>query len=116
MMPSRSMWGEFSMMYRSLEVPGSDSSALTTTYLGPGASRLMKLHLTPVANPAPPRPRRPEVFTSLTSSEEHTSEIQSHVKLVCRLLVEKKDYFAAGRHSPAMARTRIHSRPRRPGA
>src|SRR5438477_9186042 len=26
-------------------------------------------------------------------SEEHTSELQSHVKLVCRLLLEKKNCF-----------------------
>src|SRR5438477_9773272 len=29
-------------------------------------------------------------------SEEHTSELQSHVKLVCRLLLEKKKEFAPG--------------------
>src|SRR5260370_35594022 len=28
----------------------------------------MKLHFTPVANPAPPRPRRPEVLTSFVMS------------------------------------------------
>src|SRR6266571_2302183 len=28
-------------------------------------------------------------------SEEHTSELQSHVNLVCRLLLEKKKLFAA---------------------
>src|SRR3989344_6403531 len=28
---------------------------------------------------------------STTRSEEHTSELQSHVNLVCRLLLEKKD-------------------------
>src|SRR5690242_21535804 len=27
-------------------------------------------------------------------SEEHTSELQSHVNLVCRLLLEKKNYTA----------------------
>src|SRR6266571_4974893 len=32
---------------------------------------------------SPRRPRRPR-------SEEHTSELQSHVNLVCRLLLEKK--------------------------
>src|SRR5438477_8611311 len=32
--------------------------------------------------PAPPRGRK--------RSEEHTSELQSHVNLVCRLLLEKK--------------------------
>src|SRR5690242_21366827 len=31
-------------------------------------------------------------------SEEHTSELQSHVNLVCRLLLEKKKY--TDRHSP----------------
>src|SRR5438477_7930826 len=29
-------------------------------------------------------------LTSLKRSEEHTSELQSHVNLVCRLLLEKK--------------------------
>src|SRR5438477_13202314 len=33
----------------------------------------------------PPRPAR-----SCWRSEEHTSELQSHVNLVCRLLLEKK--------------------------
>src|SRR5438477_7717506 len=28
-------------------------------------------------------------------SEEHTSELQSHVKLVCRLLLEKKNYITS---------------------
>src|SRR5690242_21418230 len=31
-------------------------------------------------------------------SEEHTSELQSHVNLVCRLLLEKKNTY--GRNSP----------------
>src|SRR5260370_25892595 len=31
-------------------------------------------------------------------SEEHTSELQSHLNLVCRLLLEKKKRFS---HSPA---------------
>src|SRR5882762_3945470 len=29
-----------------------------------------------------------------TRSEEHTSELQSHLNLVCRLLLEKKNYKA----------------------
>src|SRR5690242_21453855 len=32
-------------------------------------------------------------------SEEHTSELQSHVNLVCRLLLEKKKAGAAERHA-----------------
>src|SRR5690242_21554419 len=36
-----------------------------------------------------PSPRR-RVRRRLARSEEHTSELQSHVNLVCRLLLEKK--------------------------
>src|SRR5438477_452074 len=38
---------------------------------------------------APPRPTRRLICDQLRS-EEHTSELQSHVNLVCRLLLEKK--------------------------
>src|SRR4029434_6918512 len=31
--------------------------------------------------------------TQSTRSEEHTSELQSHLNLVCRLLLEKKHYL-----------------------
>src|SRR5207237_2134607 len=31
-----------------------------------------------------------EYFSDVTRSEEHTSELQSHLNLVCRLLLEKK--------------------------
>src|SRR4051812_7564493 len=33
---------------------------------------------------------RPSLLPSIARSEEHTSELQSHVNLVCRLLLEKK--------------------------
>src|SRR4051812_49996254 len=35
-------------------------------------------------------PSRPGGRAAATRSEEHTSELQSHVNLVCRLLLEKK--------------------------
>src|SRR5260370_31231220 len=35
-------------------------------------------------------------------SEEHTSELQSHLNLVCRLLLEKKNLFMSGRTSLLM--------------
>src|SRR5688500_18712527 len=63
-MPSITECGLKRRMSRSWQVPGSLSSELQTTYFWPGAARGMKLHLTPVGNPAPPRPRRPEAFTS----------------------------------------------------
>src|SRR5438477_7225668 len=36
------------------------------------------------------RPHEPRVSFDKIKSEEHTSELQSHVNLVCRLLLEKK--------------------------
>src|SRR5260370_2531654 len=43
-------------------------------------------------------------------SEEHTSELQSHLNLVCRLLLEKKKNFASAcqsRNGPAEALTEL---------
>src|SRR5690606_39527002 len=56
------------------------------------------LRLTPLggatAAPRPWRPRRAAAATEVVHrSEEHTSELQSREKLVCRLLLEKKIYF-----------------------
>src|SRR5260221_1457927 len=38
------------------------------------------------------------VMSQIGRSEEHTSELQSHSDLVCRLLLEKKQGDAAGPH------------------
>src|SRR5215204_7374995 len=40
--------------------------------------------------PRPPPPARSRSPSRATRSEEHTSELQSHSDLVCRLLLEKK--------------------------
>src|SRR5260370_28736427 len=37
-----------------------------------------------------PARRRPSTAARAARSEEHTSELQSHLNLVCRLLLEKK--------------------------
>src|SRR5690242_21244454 len=39
---------------------------------------------------------RPGAVDHVLRSEEHTSELQSHVNLVCRLLLEKKKKFCLG--------------------
>src|SRR5438034_1668344 len=45
-------------------------------------------------------------------SEEHTSELQSHSDLVCRLLLEKKKSFAAATRGGAQRRRASASRAR----
>ena len=67
-MPSRSWWGLRSRRMRSLNEPGSDSSALHTRYFGTSLSAGMNAHLSPVLKPAPPRPCRPDAFTSSITS------------------------------------------------
>src|SRR5438477_9595827 len=44
----------------------------------------------PSARPRCAPSRRGRTVAERTRSEEHTSELQSHVNLVCRLLLEKK--------------------------
>ncbi len=49
------------MIMRSENVPLSPSSALQTMYFCGASVRRTVLHLMPVGNPAPPRPRKPEI-------------------------------------------------------
>src|SRR3954465_8730680 len=59
-------------------------------------------------------------FKTCARSEEHTSELQPHDNLVCRLLLEKKNR-TAGRHRPlchvdaAARRAALVRRPRQTG-
>src|SRR5438477_12220878 len=57
----------------------------------PGPRQLRRRRLSPASCrlARPPHRRGPE-SDDTTRSEEHTSELQSHVNLVCRLLLEKK--------------------------
>ena len=63
MTPSISVCGVFVMSSRSLNVPGSDSSALHTRYLSIVPAGMNET-LRPMAKPAPPRPRTLDASSS----------------------------------------------------
>src|SRR5471032_2132311 len=48
------------------------------------------------------------LFSFFERSEEHTSELQSHHDLVCRLLLEKKKKKQATRHQRKKKKQKIH--------
>src|SRR5260221_8842319 len=56
------------------------------------------------------RQRRTRAAAGLARSEEHTSELQSHSDLVCRLLLEKKKVIAdLAEFERARSSTHTHS-------
>src|SRR5437667_8112513 len=87
-------------------VPTSPPPAtLRTPRPAPGAS---------AARPLPPRRRAPLLLPAHNArSEEHTSELQSHHDLVCRLLLEKKKKKRQARHNtdnqPRVRKMRKHA-------
>src|SRR5260370_14795563 len=56
---------------------------------GPAAGLRLRAARTPVCR-AEAVPESPPTRLRCSRSEEHTSELQSHLNLVCRLLLEKK--------------------------
>src|SRR5690242_20832957 len=74
----------------SLRRLGSTLFPYTTLFRsrGEGPDGSQPLSTTDGRQPQPPHQRRRLLWT--VRSEEHTSELQSHVNLVCRLLLEKK--------------------------
>src|SRR5260370_2149731 len=58
--------------------------------------------------------REPALGSALERSEEHTSELQSHLNLVCRLLLEKKKKYPNHQtHNLTNSECRPYNRPPR---
>src|SRR5207237_10922083 len=72
--PRKSTLFPYTTLFRSLSTFAANVSSVTTTVFFPAMKYLPRL----------------SVGRSLGRSEEHTSELQSHLNLVCRLLLEKK--------------------------
>src|SRR5438034_1784836 len=80
----------------------------TTLFRSPVRQLVVRLELPHLADGH--RVRDPGEHAQRLRSEEHTSELQSHSELVCRLLLEKKklaESHGLGTHD-VMARTQIH--------
>src|SRR5260370_5389225 len=91
--PPRSTLFPYTTLFRSVEAQSDQSGVVNNWLFDPsrvlnqispvlvenGAFRIVQ-----ILNIDPSRP--------IDRSEEHTSELQSHLNLVCRLLLEKKKY------------------------
>ena len=77
-MPSISTCGFLNMSSRSLNVPGSDSSALQTRYLSISPWGMNDAFM-PIEKPAPPRPRRPDFLSSSTSTSGATASARGAI-------------------------------------
>src|SRR5438477_6084327 len=64
----------------------------------------------PARSPSPSTDRSTTTPSSSIRSEEHTSELQSHVNLVCRLLLEKKKHTnKLSQHSILLVRHKAYT-------
>src|SRR5260370_23746606 len=89
--PPRSTLFPYTTLFRSAR-PGVRGSAAHAGYSTAGSAPV-RAASAPRACPAAPAPaprRAARRDPCASRSEEHTSELQSHLNLVCRLLLEKK--------------------------
>src|SRR5690242_21222697 len=87
--PPRAPLFPYTPLFRSVEArPGREAALNLAELTAPSSKRDEP---PPGRRPAPSRWRIDVARIAVDRSEEHTSELQSHVKLVCRLLLEKKN-------------------------
>ena len=109
---SSSANGSSSRITRSLNVPGSDSSALQTTYFGVAGWAATAAHLRPVGNAAPPRPTS---FAAVTASMTAGAPIVDRLRE--RLVPAGRAVRARATSGPRDRRARAAAaRPARPAA
>src|SRR5260370_20182292 len=87
--PPRSTLFPYTTLFRS-----TSAKRTSAPRARPGTASLSTIPVPPISPSLPPIPGRPFAPASHPAgsprSEEHTSELQSHLNLVCRLLLEKK--------------------------
>src|SRR5687768_18281096 len=94
--PPRSTLFPYTTLFRSRAVRGASTitqQLAKNLYLSPSRNPMRKLRELIIARrleAALPKARIFEIYLNVIRSEEHTSELQSRLHLVCRLLLEKK--------------------------
>src|SRR5690348_17887292 len=92
--PPRSTLFPYTTLFRSTRSVGALALESTGSILRTASMSSQPAPSFPVGEPANAK-RRYEVTEADLRSEEHTSELQSPVHLVCRLLLEKKNHIEA---------------------
>src|SRR5690348_18169874 len=92
--PSQATLFPYTTLFRSFGFPPGERVEVPLFRRGEAARTLLVVASPWIADPAGGRSAL-RTFTDVTSlrSEEHTSELQSPVHLVCRLLLEKNNIF-----------------------
>src|SRR5690242_21221938 len=94
--PPRSTLFPYTTLFRSGDIPSMIRAILTPANLAAAPLKLKRPYhyMLSAVRATAPTVRSMNALSnrqlSLLRSEEHTSELQSHVNLVCRLLLEKK--------------------------
>src|SRR5260370_29370803 len=93
--PPRSTLFPYTTLFRSVT-----AAAVATLLLAPSAPVAAQWAPRPTAGVAKKPGNLPDAQALTPRSEEHTSELQSHLNLVCRLLLEKKNQTRRGGRCP----------------
>src|SRR5260370_21614801 len=92
--PPRSTLFPYTTLFRSIPLARRERCPPRDAVHAIGVKRVILEEIAQVAIPSQGSPlRRNGNLRYLFRSEEHTSELQSHLNLVCRLLLEKKNDF-----------------------
>src|SRR5438132_3987730 len=86
-----------SVVALTFSMPPKKSATVVWAYLAHGYRTPVSWEYTSIMSGVTPNRRRARFESArYTRSEEHTSELQSHSDLVCRLLLEKKKETKSG--------------------
>src|SRR2546422_5255105 len=97
--PPRSTLFPYTTLFRSYYPVGSELAAAAPISIAPGK----KVEINATLSPQP-------FYRVSGRSEEHTSELQSRLHLVCRLLLEKKKKARLLAHTLTLSRSQSHDR------